>query len=219
MSITTRSATAADKEFLITTIIEAEKGGSDIISYCAMFGISEAELRVLLDKILDEDIPGQELCISGFMVAEENGEYAGAMSTWVEGLDGLPSGLIKANLLRSHIDRDKLMASMPLMKLVSDANLEREKGVIHGESGYVVPKFRGRGVLNTLSEAQIERWKERGVHAKKLIFIPMLCNEVAVNIYTSRMGFKAIKTKTVQDPKILTLLPGDTRILLERKID
>ena len=64
-----RQAGAEDIDFLIEAIIEAEKSGSEMISYCGIFGLSQAELIELMRKMLAEDLEGQQLCISGFAIA------------------------------------------------------------------------------------------------------------------------------------------------------
>lgn len=217
MSITVRAATEADKDFIITTIIEAEKSGTDVISYCGIFGITEEQLREVLGNILEENIPGQELCIDSFLIAEEDGEYAGGLGGWIEGFDGMSSSMIKSNLLKFYIDRQVMMNAIPLMKLVGDITIEREPGVLQIESGYVVPKYRGRGVFSILTDAHIERWKERGFTFDRLHIMMMGNGSVAKHAY-EKIGFVEAKSKTLDDPRIHQLLPGNTKLLMERKL-
>jgi len=74
-----RRANRADIDFIIETIIEAEKSLTDKISYCNIFSLSESELLDILRNILSEDITGQDLCYSEYLIAEVNGVVAGAM--------------------------------------------------------------------------------------------------------------------------------------------
>lgn len=218
MSITIRPATAADKDFLITAIIEAEKSGSDVISYCRIFGITEEALREMLGNILDEEMPGQELCIDSFLIAEEDGQPAATLAAWVEGSEGMSSSMVKSNLLVYYIGADVMMDAIPKVKLVANTNIDRELGALQIESVYTAPAFRGRGLAQLLIEEQIKRWKAHGLEFEKAQIMLMGNNESAQRAY-GKMGFTVTKTKTQDDPEILSLLPGNTKLLMERKIN
>lgn len=218
MSITIRQATADDKDFIITTIIEAEKSGSDVISYCAIFGITTEELRQVFHNILDENIPGQELCIDSFLIAEDDGEYAGALAGWIEGLDGMSANMIKSNLLMYYMNREAMMQAMPAMKLIGEVSIERENGVLQIESGYVVPAHRGKRIFALLTEAHIKRWQERGETFSRA-HIMMMGNNTGAKILYEKMGFREANRKTLNSPIITTLLPGDTKLLMELNIN
>ena len=94
-----RNATITDVPFIVTAIIEAEKSGTDKLSYSTIFGLTEEEVRSYLQEMLYEEIDGCELSISSFIIAEYNGQPAGALSAWIEGKDGIPSAILKGNLL------------------------------------------------------------------------------------------------------------------------
>lgn len=216
MSIAVRPATAADKAFVITAIIEAEKSGSDVISYCGVFGINVSALRKLLEDILDEDIAGQELCLDSFLIAEVEGKPAAALAAWVEGAEGAASGLIKSNMLVYYIGADAMLAALPAIELVAKANIERAHGALQIESVYVTPEQRGKGLTRHLIEAQMKRWSECGFAFEKVQIILMDNNVAAKNTY-EKMGFTVVKSQTVHDPEIHRMLPGATKILMERK--
>ena len=142
MQINIRKATEADKDFLITSIIEAEKSGSDIISYCAIFSITEEELRAALNNMLDEDMEGQELNISGFLVAEVDDEKAAALNTWVENANGMTSSMIKSNLLMYFIDRQAILNAAPAMALMNAVNIHRDNNALQIECVYTAETGR-----------------------------------------------------------------------------
>ena len=213
MNITIRQAKADDKEFIITSIIEAEKSGSDIISYCAIFSISEQELRDMLGNILDEEIEGQEMCISNFLVAEVNGEKAAALSTWVEE----ESGMIKSNLLLYFLGGDKITNAASNLSLLNEINIKREAGALQVECVYTNEQFRGLGLVRQLIEESI-RWRlGQGNTFSKAQVILLKNNDSAIRAYENA-GFAITEEKHCRDKNILKLFPGETKILMERKI-
>jgi hypothetical protein len=77
-AFTIRRAVATDIPFLVDVIISAERSGTDKLSYSTLFDLPEAHVRRLLAEMLAEDVTGQELCVSGFLIAEVLHECAGA---------------------------------------------------------------------------------------------------------------------------------------------
>jgi len=128
-----RNATYRDIGFITETIIEAEKSFSNKISYCTIFSLSETELIDLLNLILAENITGQELCYSEYLIADYNSQYAGTCASWIEGLQGFISAVLKANLLYTFWGKGK-----------------REKWTLQIENAYVKNEFSGRGIIAQL---------------------------------------------------------------------
>lgn len=213
-----RKATEADKDFLITSIIEAEKSGGDTISYCAIFNITEDALRAALSNMLDEDMEGQELNISGFLVAEVEGERAAALNTWVENAAGMSSSMIKSNLLMYFIDRQTILNAAPSMALMNEVAIHRDDNALQIECVYTIDKYRGMGLSSKLINAHIMLKQEAGVPFDKVQVILMKNNESAQKAY-AKAGFTVAAEKKCSDPAILNLLPGDTKILMEKKLN
>jgi len=94
-----RPATANDIDFVIEAIVESEKSGSNIISSCNIFGLTEEKFKEIIRKVLCENVPNYDYYLSGFIIAEKYGEYVGAMCSWIEAADDTPSGIIKATIL------------------------------------------------------------------------------------------------------------------------
>jgi ribosomal protein S18 acetylase RimI-like enzyme len=217
MSITLRKATPADKDFLVTAIIEAEKSGSDIISYCAIFSITEQELRVLLNDILEEDIEGQELCIGSFLIAEVDGEPAAAISAWIENETGMASNMIKSNLLMYCLDRDIIMNAAPAIQIMNEVNIHRAEHALQIECVYTAKKYRGLGLVGKLIEEHIRLKQEAGKIFDKVQVILLKNNDSARRAY-EKTGFAVVSEKRCADKTILKLLSCDAKILMERKI-
>ena len=217
MSIIIRPATAEDKEFIITSVIEAEKSGSDVVSYCAIFSITEEEFKELLGEILDEGIEGHELYIPNFLIAEMDNEKAATISTWLEKENGIASNIIKSNLLLFFLDRDKILNATPSLSLMNEVNITREEKTLQLECVYTVPKFRGHGLTRQLIDEAIKLKQEAGFTFNKVQVIVLKNNQNALNAYR-KAGFTIIQEKQCTDKAILSLLPCDTKVLMERKI-
>ncbi len=218
MNITIRRAAESDKDFLITAIIEAEKSGSDMVSYCSIFSISQAELKELLSNILDEDIEGQEMYIRDFLIAEVDGEPAAAVSAWIENETGLSSNMIKTNLLMYFLDRDIMMNATPYLKLMNEVNIHREANALQVECIYTSEKFRGLGLSGKLINEHIRLKLEGGATFNKVQVILLKNNQSARKAYV-KAGFSVVQEKTCPDKAILKLLSCDTKILMERKLN
>jgi len=212
-----RPARASDREFLIEAILEAEKSGSDRIPYCAIFSLDEAELRALLASILDEDFTGQELCISGFQIGEVEGKPAGAACGWVEGSGGMSSTLVKANLLQHFLDAERLAAARPHLERLAQLSLEREPGAIQLESIYVRPDQRGLGLTGRILAEQIRVLQAEAPGAEKAQIILMKGNDRALRAYR-KLGFAVTRERHSEDPALTAILPGATKILMERTL-
>ncbi len=218
MNITIRKAVSEDKDFLITSILEAEKSGGNVVSYCAIFGITEDELRTALGHILDEDMEGQELAMSAFLVAEADGERAAALSTWVEKAKGMSSSMIKSNLLMYFIDREKILAAGPNLTLMNEVAIPRDEYALQIECVYTAPKYRGKGLTGKLIEAHIKQRQEDGMTFNKVQVI-LLKNNVSAQKAYEKAGFAVAEEKRCADRAILKLLPSDTKILMQKQLN
>src|SRR3989339_169360 len=124
-NISIRKATEKDIPFLIETIIAAEKSGTETFAYCSIFSLGKEEFTELLKNILEEDIQGQELCVSDFLIAEEKGISVGACCGWIEGENGTSSSL-KANILHYFLGEEKIAEAQGIMKIADALHIERE---------------------------------------------------------------------------------------------
>ncbi len=210
-----RRANTTDIDFLITAIIEAEKSGSEMISYCGIFNITEAELIKALRNMLDENVEGQELCISSFMIAEENGEKAAALAAWVEGKTGRSASAIKNDLLIYFLDRQKVLLATENISLMNEIGIDRTPGTLQIESVYTAPKFRGKGLSKQLIEAQITDYQKSGDKFEK-VQVFLLGNNIAATKSYEKAGFTIVKTKQAANKAINKILSSDTRVLMER---
>ena len=145
-----RQAGAEDIDFLIEAIIEAEKSGSEMISYCGIFGLSQAELIELMRKMLAEDLEGQQLCISGFAIACVDGEAVATCCSWIEGTYGISSSIITGSLLGEYLPAANFKEGLSKNEIMKGIHIERTKGCLQIESVYTLAAFRGKGLIRKL---------------------------------------------------------------------
>jgi ribosomal protein S18 acetylase RimI-like enzyme len=208
-----RAAENKDVDFLVDTIIEAEKSGSDIISYCSIFEIKESFLRKILKEMLQEEVEGQEICTESFMIAEEEGSVIAAIAAWVEEEEEIPSHILKANLLSFYIPKENLLLARKKRELINSTHISREVGALQIESGFVLPNHQGKGVIRQLITAQIERFKDRNLAKAQIIVANN--NEKAIMSY-KKLGFYRVFEKTNNNNEILSILPAKSNALLEK---
>ncbi len=217
VEINIRKANNQDVPFLVEAIIEAEKGGSDKLSYATIFSLTEEAVRSLLTEILAEDVEGQELCVSSFDIAEVDGRVAGAVCSWIEGSAGQSSSLLKATLLNHFIPATNIQAAIAKRNILLEMAIERPPHALILESVYTRSAFRRAGIFSALMREKINaaRKTKSAVHTCALTV--MKTNESALRAY-QKAGFTAVAEKTSHDPRIRELLPSDTRVLMEKRI-
>lgn len=212
-----RSARTSDVAFLVDAVIAAEKSGTDKLSFSTLFDLTEAETRETLSRILAEDIAGQELALSGFMISEVDGRPVAAMSSWLEGATGRPSGVIKANLLLHFVGRERFVAAASRLAKVNLIALHRTPGALQLDCVYVAPGFRGAGLVGLLADAHIDRAQRFGPRVSQAQIVLMGGNEGALRAYL-KAGFAVTEERSASDPELARLLPSSTRVLMTRTL-
>ena len=94
-----RKATIKDSDFIIESIIEAEKNNTNILSYSTIFNLKISQVKEVLKKTLQLNIDGCELSISSYLIGYIKNEPVASIGAWIEGYGGLPSSTIKGNLI------------------------------------------------------------------------------------------------------------------------
>jgi ribosomal protein S18 acetylase RimI-like enzyme len=217
MNIHIRKATSSDKEFLIDAVAAAEKSGAEIISYCNLFNLNVPEFRTMIADIFDLEVEDQELFIPNFLIAEVDGEYAGAISSWIEKLNGTASNIIKGNLFYHTLGLEKVKAAKDKLDVLRAINIDRKEHALQLECVYTVPKFRGNGIARNLIEQHIVDRKNE-VDFLSVAEIQTLANNVSALKSYNKLGFQEIQRLQTERKEILDILPSDTRILLEKSI-
>ena len=215
---TYRPATLDDIPFLADTIIEAEKSGTDILSYTTIFGLSEEEARSHVKAMLEEEIDGCELSVSSFLVAENGGKVVAALSSWVEGSEGLSSAELKGNLLSYVLPRESILKAASVNHIVRKIHMDYQMGTIQKGAGYVVKEFRNRKLFGILTEKMIGYLRQSHPEVREVYTQVFGCNIAAIRA-NEKIGFSIVDTIETDDPEILRLLPSNQKHLLKKELE
>ncbi len=213
-----RKAEEKDVDFVIETIIEAEKSGTDKIVSCGLFLLTEDKLREILKEILLKDIEDYEYSLSGFLIAEYKDVSIGALGSWIEELNDLPSSIIKANILIPYLDINNLNIIKNRLRKLNNFGVKREKGAIQLEYGYVIHKFRRKGVFTKLIKENIRKHLNGNLNPNKVETILSKNNYKSFNCYNKLKFDVAFEVKT-DDEEILQIFPYNTKVQLIAKGD
>jgi len=212
-----RNAADSDIEFIIETIVQAEKGKGNSISYCKLFGINESEFRTVLRKILEEKIGNFEFSLANFKIAEVNGAQAGAYGAWLESENGIASGILKISALKTFLKKENLINYKLSAPIVDEISIRRKTGTIQFESIYIVEQFRGHNIGSMLVKALLSDLTKKHPEVKAAHVQLIKQNSVSLRAH-QKYGFESIEEKTSLNPTILNFYSGNTRVLMEIKL-
>lgn len=212
-----RPADTTDADWLVTAILEAEKSGTDATLFRKVFALDEAAERAALAAILAEDVPGSELSVGSFLVAEIDGARAGCIAVWIEGDDGPPSSHVKATLWSHVLGAPVFRAAAPSLKISAQVDIPREKGALQIESVFVEPAFRGRRVVTTLIAHALQDWKAKRPDVQRAQILSVTENTASARAFT-HAGFARARETSSDDPALRMIFPGSGRILWERAL-
>lgn len=212
-----RKATMDDVDFLVTTIIEAEKSSTNNLGLANYFEVSEDELRQYLKAILEEEVDGCEMSVSSFIIAEYQGVTVSARGGWLEGKneDEQPSAVLKSNLISFHFPMEKILNAQKKWEIVKDIQVEREWGTYQWEYSYTLPEHRGHHLVPRINDMHIQQAKELG--AKKIQGHVFAHNIQSLKAY-ERSGFKVVRSYTSNHPLTKEYYPDNTILLLEKEL-
>lgn len=216
-NIKIRRATVADADFLVDAIVNAEKSGTDRLSYSTIFNIEESEVRKILKEMILENEGYCELSIDPFLIAEIDGEPAAAVAAWVEGEDEIPSAIVKANLLFSFMPPTALESLRSVSQILDEVHIQRIEGALQLESIFTVAKYRGKGLAKLLIEHHIAEAKEKDNSINRAQIILSDMNESALKAY-KKADFELTLHKTSNQPLVSNILPSSGNYCLEKNI-
>lgn len=211
-----RPATTKDVPFLVETIIEAEKSGTDKLSYTTIFGLSEAESRKYITQMFLEEVDGCELSISSFLVVEKDGKTAAALSAWIEGNQGVSSSVLKGNLLKYILPERCLLHAQKVSSLIHELNIEYTENTIQIGAGFVAEEYRGNRLLGVLNDEIINRLSASNPDISEVYAQIFSNNFPSIRTY-EKAGFRVIYKKKALSKEILNFLPSDEKILMKRE--
>lgn len=212
-----RKATLNDIDFIIETIIVAEKSGTENFGLAKSLDLSEEEMRKYLRLMIEEEIDGCEFSISSFLVADYNGTVISALAGWVEGdnEDSLPSSIVKSNLISYFVPTENILKLNSKSDAVGPIQIEREKGSYQFEYGYTHPDYRGKGIMDLIISEHMQIALKKGV--KKMQVHIFENNSASLRNYRKK-GFEIKNRFESKNPLTLVLFPYNIQLLLEKDI-
>lgn len=218
-----RRATLDDVDFLVDTIVAAEKSGTDNFGLAKLFELSEGEMRTYIKAMLEEEVEGCEFSLTSFLVADHQGKAVSAFAGWVEGQneDGMSSALLKSNLIGYCLPMENVIKSQSKSDIVRPLQIEREEGTYQLEYSYTMPEYRGKGIMKDIINMHIVDYQqntppphqEGGV--RKIQVHVFANNEAAIGTY-KRCGFEITKEYNSNNQLVEQYFPYHTILLMER---
>ena len=212
-----KDASINDISFIVETIIEAEKSGTEIFTYKTIFGLSENEAKIYIRQMLEEEVNGCELSVSSFKLAVSNNKIIAATAAWVEGSEGLPSAILKGNLLNYVLPKNCIDQAKGLSSVLQDVNIEHKNNTIQLGLVYVSKEFRRNGLVKILIDNHIKSLKQNNKLIDQ-IYVQVFGNNIAAIKAYKKVGFSIVQTKKSSKKEILNLLPFNEKILMKREI-
>jgi len=212
-----RTACLDDIPFLTETIIQAEKSGTEILSYKEIFGLQELEIRNIIKDILLEEIDGCELSVSSFLIAESNGVIAGAIASWIEGHFGSSSSFLKANLLSYYLPKSSIEKASGINHIINELNIDHLKDSFQLGLVYISNVFRGMNLVSKMINHQISEFKLIRPEINEM-YVQVFGNNIpAIKTY-QKSNFEIIFKKEVTNKEILNYLPCNEKLLMKKNI-
>jgi hypothetical protein len=212
-----RPATIEDTPFLVETIIHAEKSGTDVFTYNTIFGLSEFEARKYITAMLEEEIDGCELSVSSFFVAEFNKNIVAALSSWVEGSEGISSSELKGNLMSYVLPSEAIKRAISINPIVNQIHIDYIPGTIQKGAGYVVSEFRKRELFGILTEKLIGHLVLSNPEVSE-VYTHVFSNNLSAIKANEKIGFKIVDKIRSNDKRILSYLPFNEKLLLKKEL-
>lgn len=212
-----RQATIGDIPFLVDTIIEAEKSGTDILSYTTIFGLSEKEAKKYLAIMLEEEIDSFELSISSFFVAESEEKVVAALSSWVEGSEGISSSELKGNLLSFVLPAEAIQRAASVAPIIRQIHIDYIPGTIQKGAGYVIKEFRNKKLFGILTQKLIDHLIKSNPAVTEVYTQVFGCNIPAIKA-NEKIGFKIVDKIRSDDVRILSYLPSNIKFLMKKNL-
>lgn len=214
MKISYRKANDNDIDFIVKSIIAAEKNNSTIFSYNTIFGLDEKSVSKFLSKILLMKVDGCELSISSYLIAYIENKPIGAIGAWIEASEGMSSKTIKGNLLFKFIPKENLLKSKSISNLINSVYIDYVEGSMSVGITYIDKRYRGLGILKKLLDKQKEKLMSKNRIVD--IYIQVFSNNIqAIKAY-EKLGFLKVNSAISNSKDILKYLPSNEKFLMKK---
>jgi hypothetical protein len=212
-----RNATVADVPFLAKTIIEAEKSGSDKLTYSTVLGLTEEEALQYISEMPLEEVDGCELSISSFLIAERDGHPAATVSAWIEGKTGVSSSILKANLLQYILPESCFLNLREINSVIRELHIDYIHNTIQIGSGFVDSDYRGQRLSARIIDELIDRLRRSDPDVNEAYIQIFSCNIPSLRSSVNQ-GFKTVLERESLNHEILKYLPSNKKFLVRKEL-
>lgn len=216
--LTFRNAQLEDVDFIARAIIFAEKGGSSLLGYSAVFNLEEDEVFRIIRLALLEDLPHNEFWLSAYVIAEIKSQAVGTCCAWIEEAGEISSSLLKASLMLYVMGNRLIESSQSSALLLNQVHIARTPAAIQLEGIYVIPEYRGLGICGKMIEHYISD-KMLTNPDTKTVQVQLPGNNLSAITAFRKSGFEVKKTMKCNDKKIFDFYPSDSKIMMELNIN
>jgi ribosomal protein S18 acetylase RimI-like enzyme len=212
-----RNTNESDIDFLIDSIIESEKGNTQVVSYCSLFNISEQFLRSIIRKIFEERINDFDFSLNSFLIAEYKNYPVACYSGWIESNKGMPSALLKISAFKTFLPKTNIQYYENIAYVVKEIFIKRDHLTLQLENVFVKKEYRGNGLVSLLLDALVKKTTTSYPEVTKAQIQFFKENSPAF-FRQSKLGFKIIDERKSNNPEIIKYMPGKTKIKMEKEI-
>jgi ribosomal protein S18 acetylase RimI-like enzyme len=167
--------------------------------------------------MLLEEIDGCELSISSFLIAEKFGQIAAAICAWIEEIDGIPSSVLKGNLLSYSLPKKCLENASSFNKLFQALHIEYIPNTIQIGLVYVSSDYRGMNLASKLIDEQIMRLLKIKPNITDA-YVQVFANNISAIKAYEKAKFEIVLVKESTDENILNYLPSNKKVLMRKKL-
>jgi hypothetical protein len=208
-------ATMNDIPFIVDALLYSERSGRDYSFYEKAFKMDESELKELFKKILAENIPGSELCLGNFNILFITDVPVCTLSSWVEGKENPSSNIVKANIFKYFLPKDKWNYFLHAINLISEISINRSINTPQFESVYVEEYYRGKGYIRILLDNVFEYYMNSEYNHVEMISV----NENSASMKSFlKCSFQIKYQRSSDNPLIRDVFPGSGKTLWIRYV-
>lgn len=213
-----RRASLQDQDFLLETIIAAEKSGSDKNSLQHLFGISEEDCKKYILLMLDEEIEGCEFNPESFLLAEKDGMPVAAVAAWIENFeDAGKADQLRSNLIGYTYPREAMEHAKQYGQLWKDLDVQRADGTLQIEYVYVHEEHRGHALAGKLIAEHVKQSKEL-LPTLDRMQVQLYANNLKAQRAYEKEGFVVSSRFETNYPSAKDVLADNAIILMEKNI-
>ena len=212
-----KKAKLEDADFIVESLIEAEKNNTKVLSYSKIFNLKISKVKEVLKKTLIMNIDGCELSISSYLIGFIENKPVASIGAWIEGANGTPSSTVKGNLLFKSLPKNSIKYAKSISNLTSKLYTEYIDNSFCIGIVYIKKGYRGYGIFKKIFEIHINNNK---IYDRKMnTYVHVFSNNISAIKTYKKNGFIMMKELKSDDNEIKKYLPFNKKQILIKKAD